>query len=346
MSVSASSYDPAIHHRRSIRLRGHDYSGPGAYFLTICVADNRPLFGTIINERMALNDAGRIAAHCWREIPNHFPHTRLDEWIIMPNHIHGIIIIPRTGEKSFAPPQEKSFAPPKKSLPPTAPPIRPRGTSRTIGSIVRGFKIGVTKSLDRKSPWQRNYYDIIIRDGRAMANIRRYIRNNPSNHNIHRYGKPRFYVGNPALLKMPITTFLASRRSEDSSDHDGASTPLNPTQWPDRPQCVASGFLSPMERKVFDACLHESIPTIQILAHGLPKRFPQKMQRAINAGNHLVITPFHPDVDRFSAARAAWCNQYALHLGTNIIIGQLSADGMLACLLSDLPENKPITFME
>ncbi len=330
-------YDPKIHHRRSIRLRGHDYSKRGVYFLTIRVERGEsgfspPLFGTVVNGRMALNDAGRAADVCWRAIPDHFPHAALDEWIIMPDHVHGIIVIRCDGHP----------APARHSPPQSGSPIRPTGTSRTIGSIVRGFKIGVTNSLGGESPWQRNYYDIIVRDQRALNNIRAYIRNNPANWNVHRYGKPRFFAGNRASLDMPMTAFLASR-----GDFGGgvAAAPTDPTRWPKPLACVLSGFLSPMERAVFDACLGCDLPMVQILARGLPERFPPRTQRAIDAGRLLVMTPFDGSVDRLSAARAAWCNQYALHLAANVVIGLLVPDGMLACLLADFSRNVPTTFL-
>lgn len=361
------AYDPAIHHRRSIRLRGHDYAGRGVYFVTIRVADHRPLFGTVVNGRMALNDAGRMAAACWRAIPDHFPHAELDEWIVMPDHVHGIIMIRRDGHSGDGCGEnqrkgEKSFAP----TAPTAPtagsrqtvPSRPRGTSRTIGSIIRGFKIGVTVRaknvlpiLGGASPWQRNYYDIIVRDQRALNNIRAYIRNNPANWNVHRYGKPRYFAGDRALLDVPMTAFLASRTAGTDATHGGCGrgekffTPANPTQWPTQPECVVSGFLSPMERAVFDACLDRNIPMVRIMARGLPDRFPPHVQRAIDNGRLLVMSPFEPTVDRFSATRAAWCNQYALHLASHVVIGQLNPDGMLACLLADIPQNVVTTFL-
>ena len=343
MKKPEHKYDPAIHHRRSIRLRGHDYAARGVYFVTICVAKNRPLFGVVVNGQMVLNDAGRIAAACWRDIPKHFPQVALDEWVVMPDHVHGIITIRRDGDSAGANAGAKDFSP----LPP-----RPCGTSRTIGSIVRGFKIGVTKLLDGDSPWQRNYYDIIVRDARALNNIRAYIRNNPVNLDVLRYGEPRFFEGNQALLEMPMTAFLASRGGRGErffartlGERFFAPT-FAPAYWPERPACVVGGFLSPMERAVFDACLADDIPTVQLLARGLPNMFPPHMRRAIDNGRCLIATPFDASVDRFSAARAAWCNQYTLHLSRNIMIGQLSTDGMLACLLSDLPENKPITFLK
>lgn len=335
-----SRYDPAKHHRRSIRLPGHDYAAGGTYFVTINTAERRKRFGTLVNGRMANNEAGRMAADCWRAIPDHFPQASLDEWVIMPDHVHGIITIASGGrdddgastshtcrDASPSSVRAKDFSP----LPCGT------GTSRTLGSIVRGFKIGVTKSLG-ESPWQRNYYEIIVRDGRALNAIRAYIRNNPDNADVRRYGPLRFAVGNRDLCKLPRTAFLASRTG------DGAVR-SRISAWPLAPACVISGFLSPQERDVFDQCLSRDIPMIQILARGMPASFPTRIQRAIADGRLLVLSPFPPEQASFSAMRATWSNQYVLHLAHHIVIGQFSPDGMLACLLADLPDNKQITFL-
>lgn len=325
-------------------MRGHDYAGGGKYFVTICVnkraKDFSPLLGTVVAGRMVLNDTGRIAAQCWHDIPRHFPQVVLDQWVIMPDHVHGIIIL-RDDE---IPEGAKDFSP----LPASPTASRPRGTSRTIGSIVRGFKIGVTKSLGGYSAWQRGYYDIIIRDEHALSNIRRYIRHNPANYDVYRYGEPRFVMGDRALLDLPITAFLASRDVRDGTHGmcvQKGERFFAPAAWPVWPQCVVSGFLSPMEQTVFNACLAGGIPMVHILARGLPERFPLHICRAIDAGKLLVMTPFESAVDRFSAARAAWCNQYALHLAKEVVIGQVSQDGMLACLLSDLSYDVPVLYL-
>jgi REP element-mobilizing transposase RayT len=84
-------YNPQIHHRRSIRLKGYDYSQAGLYFITICTQNRECLFGEIRSPEMILNDAGNIANECWLVIPNHFPNVVLHEFIVMPNHIHGIV---------------------------------------------------------------------------------------------------------------------------------------------------------------------------------------------------------------------------------------------------------------
>ncbi|MDD4016320.1 MAG: hypothetical protein PHV28_00115 [Kiritimatiellae bacterium] len=340
-----------VFQRRSIRLRGYDYSLQGAYFVTVCTEGRRRLFGTVVNGRMALNDAGRAAAACWREIPNHFPHAAVDEWVVMPDHVHGIIVNMRDGYPVGANNHSPSPVPTRanddsqqsasqnraddisQARANNYSPL-PCGTSRTVGSIVRGFKIGVTKWLRGDSPWQRNYYEIIVRNETALANIRAYIRDNPANWDVLRYGEPRFGVGNRALLALPQTAFLASRCGEDM--------PVAPT-LPFPPACVMSGFLSPLERAVFEACLADGTPMVQVLARGFPETFFPRVQHAIDSGRLLVITPFPATETRFSAPRAAWCNQYVLHAAERVVIGALNPDGMLACLLADLPNDKPVS---
>jgi putative transposase len=170
------SYDPDKHHRRSIRLKEHDYAQPGAYFVTICTRERESPFGHVVNGEMRLNDAGEIARRCWEDIPHHFPLVGLDAFVVMPNHVHGIIVITEScrGEKSFAPTH----------APTTTTTTTPQSPSRTIGSIVRGFKIGVTKwfraNTDLYSIWQRGYYEHIIRNEAELMAIREYIQANPA----------------------------------------------------------------------------------------------------------------------------------------------------------------------
>jgi putative transposase len=173
-------YNSDIHHRHSIRLKGYDYSQTGMYFITICVHDKVHLFGEIFNHKMILNSAGEIAKKCWLEIPNHYPNVILHEYVIMPNHVHGIIeIINAVGVQNFEPlpPQKNRY---QKIIP------------CSIGSIIRGFKIGVTKWFHKNTNiidlWQRNYYEHIIRNEKSHNNISEYIINNPIN-----WQKDRFY---------------------------------------------------------------------------------------------------------------------------------------------------------
>ena len=200
-----NKYNPNIHHRRTIRLKEYDYSQAGLYFITICTHNRAYLFGEIKNGEMILNDMGKIANQCWLEIPNHFPNTILHEYIIMPNHIHGIVQL--VGAKNFSP--EITYPTPEITYPtpeithPTpenscntnvAKKNSPlRSPSKTIGSVVRGFKIGVTKWIRQNTNiynvWQRNYYEHIIRNDQSYQTILDYIVNNPK-----KWNDDKFYI--------------------------------------------------------------------------------------------------------------------------------------------------------
>ena len=85
-------YNPTVHHRRSIRVKDYDYSRAGTYFLTMCLQSKRCLFGNVVNGEMMLNDAGKLVQHIWNNLPKRFLSIKLDKYVIMPNHMHGIII--------------------------------------------------------------------------------------------------------------------------------------------------------------------------------------------------------------------------------------------------------------
>ena len=175
------TYNPTIHRRKSIRLQGYDYSQDGAYFITVCTHNRVPLFGEIVDGVMVLNTAGQIVEKCWYAIPEHFPQVTLDEFVVMPNHVHGIITVGanNVGANDYLPlPSDET--PIQSNEPPR--PLQ-HGTSRTIGSMVRGFKIGVTRwfraNTDIHAVWQRNYYEHIIRNEDAYLKIAEYIQTNP-----------------------------------------------------------------------------------------------------------------------------------------------------------------------
>jgi putative transposase len=175
-------YDSQKHYRRSIRLKGYDYTQAGAYFITICTHERACLFGEGVDGELWLNDAGRIAERCWLDIPHHFPHTELDTFVVMPNHLHGIIWIVR--DIVGNPVGAKNFLPLRSPLRNDATHPVLRSPSNTIGSVVRGFKIGITKwvrqNTDISAVWQRNYYEHIVRDDESLNRIRQYILDNPA----------------------------------------------------------------------------------------------------------------------------------------------------------------------
>ncbi len=153
------TYDPTIHHRRSIRLPGYDYSQPGAYFVTIVTHHREHLFGEIINGDMRLNKMGLIVQYAWHDLPKWHLHVRLGAFCIMPNHVHAIIIL-----------VDAAF-PKRHALP----------------EIVRGFKSRSAQRINvlRKKPgvpvWHRNYYEHIIRNDDEHNRIHLYLQSNPAN---------------------------------------------------------------------------------------------------------------------------------------------------------------------
>ena len=154
-------YDPDKHHRRSIRLKGFDYSRSAVYFVTICVQNRECLFGEIFENQVLLNDAGEMVSKQWLALPSRFPSVVLDKFVVMPNHFHGIVG------------------------------ISPDSTDRpTLGKIIGAFK-SITNhnymtgvNIQNWQPfnkrlWQRNYYEHIMRDDAALEKIQEYIQNNP-----------------------------------------------------------------------------------------------------------------------------------------------------------------------
>lgn len=158
-------------HRRSVRLKDHDYSSEGLYFVTICTKDRECLFGKIVNGQVRLNAYGETVLNCWNEIPKHFSHVILDSFVVMPNHIHAILSISNVGA-GLPRPSTKGAE--------TAP-LRPV----TLGKIVAYVKYQSTKFVNeiRNTPgipvWQRNYYEHIIRNENELLQTQKYILENP-----------------------------------------------------------------------------------------------------------------------------------------------------------------------
>jgi len=191
-------YNPDIHHRRSIRLKGYDYSQAGAYFVTICTQNRECLFGDILNEEMILNDAAMMIQTVWDEMSRHYSGIETDEFVVMPNHVHGIVII--VGAGPCACPDYKHAMQNKETGQPQdhktgQPQIRetgqPQGVAPTLSlpDVVHRFKTMTTKRYTDgvrqhgwlRFPgklWQRNYYEHIIRNENELNRIREYIVNN------------------------------------------------------------------------------------------------------------------------------------------------------------------------
>ena len=201
------AFNPEKHHRRSIRLKGYDYSMAGAYFVTMCVSNRQRLFGNVIDGKMILNEAGRMVETIWMQLAIRFEFIELDEFTVMPNHFHGILVLSGRGESCIRPVSDESCIRTDSDescirtgrgesciRPSTVSgdhKDRPDGTlPGTVGRVIQAFKSistheyinGVKHKNWTPFPgklWQRNYYEHIIRDDESLKRIRAYIINNP-----------------------------------------------------------------------------------------------------------------------------------------------------------------------
>lgn len=211
-------FDPRRHHRRSIRLKGFDYTQPGAYFVTICAQNRECLFGNIVDGEMVLNQAGQTIAEEWQELTRRFPTLRLDEFVVMPNHFHAVLFITEgdvgnmesgVGTHSGAgtrPAPTDGVTPndtvgasfmgaPIMDAPDMDTPVT--DVIPTLGDIIGAFKSITTHKyiqgvhnrgwpgFDRRL-WQRNYYEHIVRNENELRACRQYIIHNPAKWDVDR----------------------------------------------------------------------------------------------------------------------------------------------------------------
>ena len=200
---------------KSARWQGYDYSRDGFYFITICTKNKELFFGDVAGGKMMLSGIGEIADKCWLKIPEHFPFVKLDFYVVMPNHVHGILQIDngddaigaktqnfasishvaksrhvvetqnfaslRTGDKTQNRDYKNKFGP----------------QSKNLSSIIRGYKIGVKKYATMNNidfAWQARFHDRVIRDGNELNRIRQYIIDNPSHWELDRNNKNDLYI--------------------------------------------------------------------------------------------------------------------------------------------------------
>ncbi|WP_310426104.1 transposase [Chamaesiphon sp. VAR_48_metabat_135_sub] len=160
------NYNPELHHRRSIRLKGYDYSTAGAYFITICTHEREQLFGDIVDLTMVLNELGNITQLHWQKLARYHPNLIVDRSVVMPNHLHGIILL------NLSILHGKGYT---------------KEDSKSISEIIGSFKtfsartINKIRRLKGVPVWQRNYYERIIRTETELDCVRQYIIDNPIN---------------------------------------------------------------------------------------------------------------------------------------------------------------------
>jgi REP element-mobilizing transposase RayT len=180
-------YNPEIHHRRSIRLQNYDYAHRGIYYVTVCTYNRAHLFGRVENGIMMPNKYGEIAQNEWRRMTDLRQNIVLPEFVVMPNHIHGIIQILCSNTSAVGIDRFQNQG------------------KNTLSSILGSYKSAVSKAIHDmgfwEEIWQRNYYERIVRDESDMEHVQTYIRDNPKNWSSDNFNKsPKPHFAHPVAM--------------------------------------------------------------------------------------------------------------------------------------------------
>jgi REP element-mobilizing transposase RayT len=254
----------------------------------------------------------------------------------MPDHFHGIVRIIGRDQSPAETGRDQS--------PARTAGVGLRANPLSLPDIMRNFKSYTTSQFFKarcpagapRKLWHRSYWDVIVRDEKALANIQNYIRFNPRNYEaVMQCGEPQF-IGNQALLMQPKMGFLSSR---------GASS-LHGTLPLCKDEVILSGFLSPLERQVFWAGLKNKRPLIWVKPWSLDEGLnAPAIQTALAEGLLLVLSPFEKSVAP-SVRRALWCNEYVIAQCQRLVIGYLNPEGMLAFILSEVDPDKQLVYLQ
>ena len=168
-------------HRRSIRLQGYDYTQSGAYFLTVVVQDRLCLFGDVVDQEMRTNEAGEMVRRVWERLSGRFPCIQLDAFVVMPNHVHGILLIDQPVGAPLVGAHRGAISPTRATtgVAPTLGAVVGAYKSLTTRAYIEGVNAGAWPSF-RKRLWQRNYYEHVVRNDASLAELRQYILDNPA----------------------------------------------------------------------------------------------------------------------------------------------------------------------
>ena len=188
--------------RKNLRLRGYDYSRNGFYFVTICTKGMCDFFGAVRNGVMGLNELGCAVVRFWNQIPVHFTDVVLDEWVVMPNHVHGVVVINKpdvlegarhektgVGARHGASLHVNRFGP-----------LNPQSLSCIINHFKGAVTRNIHKNYDPHFSWQSRYYDHVVRNEHSLNRIRSYIQNNPMNWELNIENKINFITKNSVSL--------------------------------------------------------------------------------------------------------------------------------------------------
>lgn len=311
---------------KHLRSKNINYS-MGRFFVTMQVEHNRSILGTIVGEKCILNELGKSVRDELTALPQKYPELELGEYVVMPNHLHAIFIIHE----------------------------RPTNKKNHLGFLVGRFK-GVTTFLYGKLKgagkvpdigghlWQIDYWEDLISSAEELLHYERYIRSNPKRWTRDRWGEvTRYMLGNEALLDLPRRAFVASQGFSAANlkphrflcSRHGTSVPT-PRGMP-----LISTFTSPQEREVLRRALTKKQSIIHVCPQGIPTEqelTPEQLQAL--AENRILFLSPQPSGSRLNKQVATWCNEYVLRQASEIWVGDITPNGMLATMLASLTQDK------
>ena len=322
--------------RKSLRGETINYRW-GWFFVSFNVAENKSVFGAIAGETVSLNELGRRVDGAIADMPKFYPEVKLDEYVVMPNHVHFIIKIED----------------------------RPTNDKMHLGRIVRKLKT-FTATIYRKMKtageicdfgidglWQTDFWEVIVTNHDQLEGYRRYIRNNPKKWTRDRFGAVTAHsLGNLALLDRPFVAYVASEGNLQSPpqklwsraiargkafDSDASGTRTAENGQPAIRLPVISTFTSPSERQVLRKLLAAKRSVIKVFPGGIPaeKELPGDLKLALDEKRALLLSPVETGTG-LNKQRANWCNEYVLRNATEVWAGPLRPGGSLEALTNAL----------
>ena len=322
--------------RKSLRGETINYRW-GWFFVSFNVAENKSVFGAIAGESVALNELGRRVAGAIADMPRFYPEVKLDEYVVMPNHVHFIIKIED----------------------------RPTNDKMHLGRIVRKLKT-FTATIYRKMKtageisdfgidglWQTDFWEVIVTNHDQLEGYRRYIRNNPKKWTRDRFGAvTAHFLGNIALLDRPFVAYVASEGDASAApqklwsrtiargrsfNSDASGTRNAEIGEPTVRPPVISTFTSPSERQFFRKLLSAKRSVIKVYPGGIPTidELPRDLKLALSENRALLLSPVETGTG-LNKQRANWCNEYVLRNATEVWAGPLRPGGSLEALTNAL----------
>ena len=322
--------------RPMLRNKNINYSR-GMFFVTMQAAFNKTIFGAIVGEKCVLNELGEAVAASLQSLGERYAGVEIDEFVVMPNHVHFIIKVGKAGTE-------------------------PRHTYQNLGYVVGRFKSWVSKvyrdmvaagrAVDvGATPWQRDFWDKLVTTPEQLSAYRRYIRENPAKWTRDRFGAVTSYAyGNISLLNARLVGFVASQGAYASELKPrrlwakAGTEPRHPKQIGeagprarDEKAPVISTFTSAQERAVFAKTLSSGRRFVKICPGGIPPEgeLEPAVAAACAEGRGLLISPASPGTG-INKQRAVWCNEYILKNAAEVWAGNITPGHTLASLVESL----------